>query len=279
MENDSEVRRLFAQMVSRNDEDINLAEAALLYAKEEYPDLDIEKYLRKINLIAEEINKNLSRGNDPNYLIGEINTYLFAVAGFRGNRGDYYDPKNSFLNDVLDRKKGIPIMLSVLYMEIANRLGLNLKGVGFPGHFIVKYSGPEGEILIDPFNEGRTLSHKECQDILDRVYNGGVEFQRYMLELSTKKQILVRMLNNLKNIYWSSKNYLKALSIVEFILLITPDSVTEIRDRGMIYYQLECFSQALLDLEKYLRIYPEAPDEKIIRGYFPLLKDLSAKIN
>lgn len=279
MENDSEVRRLFAEMVSRNDEDINLAEAALLYAKEEYPDLDIEKYLRKINLIAEEINKNLSRGNDPNYLIGEINTYLFAVAGFRGNRGDYYDPKNSFLNDVLDRKKGIPIMLSVLYMEIANRLGLNLKGVGFPGHFIVKYSGPEGEILIDPFNEGRTLSHKDCQDILDRVYNGGVEFQRYMLEPSTKKQILVRMLNNLKNIYWSSKNYLKALSIVEFILLLTPDSVTEIRDRGMIYYQLECFSQALLDFEKYLRIYPEAPDEKIIRGYFPLLKDLSAKIN
>jgi regulator of sirC expression with transglutaminase-like and TPR domain len=266
-------------MVSRNDEDINLAEAALLYAKEEYPDLDIETYFTKINLIAEEINKNLSRGDDPNYLITEINRYLFSVAGFRGNRDDYYDPKNSFLNDVLDRKKGIPITLSVLYMEIANRLGLNLEGVGFPGHFIVRYSGTEGEILIDPFNEGRTLSQEDCQDILDRAYNGGVKFQGYMLQLSTKKQILVRMLNNLKNIYWSSKNYLKALSIVEFILLITPDSVTEIRDRGMIYYQLECFSQALLDLEKYLKIYPEAPDEKIIRGYFPLLKELSAKIN
>ena len=279
MENHSEVKRLFAEMVSRHEEDINLAEAALLYAKVEYPDLDIEKYLRRIDLIAEEINKNLSRGDDPNYLITEINRYLFSVAGFRGNRDDYYDPKNSFLNDVLDRKKGIPITLSVLYMEIANRLGLNLEGVGFPGHFIVRYSGTEGEILIDPFNEGRTLSQKDCQDILDRAYNGGVKFQRYMLQLSTKKQILVRMLNNLKNIYWSSKNYLKALSIVEFILLITPDSVTEIRDRGMIYYQLECFSQALVDLEKYLKIYPEAPDEKIIRGYFPLLKDLSAKIN
>ncbi len=279
MFNHSEEKVLFAEMVSRNDEDINLAEAALLYAKEEYPDLDIEEYLTKIYLIAEEINKNLSRGNDPNYLIGEINWYLFAVAGFRGNRDDYYDPKNSFLNDVLDRKKGIPIMLSVLYMEIANRLGLNLEGVGFPGHFIVKYSGTEGEILIDPFNEGRTLSQEDCQDILDRVYNGGVKFQRYMLQLSTKKQILVRMLNNLKNLYLGSKNYLKALNIVEMIVLIDPDSHTEVRDRGIIYYRLECFSQALSDLETYLRLSPNAPDNQIISDYASNLSDLIKRIN
>ena len=279
MENHSEVKRLFAEMVSRHEEDINLAEAALLYAKVEYPDLDIEKYLRRIDLIAEEINKNLSRGNDPNYLITEINRYLFSVAGFRGNREDYYDPKNSFLNDVLDRKKGMPIMLSVLYMEIANRLGLNLKGVGFPGHFIVKFEGSRELILIDPFNDGRILTESDCQKILDRIYLEKLHFRPEMLKSASKKEILTRMLTNLKNIYLGSKNYLKALSIVEFILLITPDSVTEMRDRGMIYYQLECFSQALLDLEKYLKIYPEAPDEKIIRGYFPLLKELSAKIN
>jgi len=279
MFNHSEAKGLFAEMVSRNDEDIVLARAALLIAKEEYPDLDIEKYLRRVDLIAEEINKNLSGGNDPNYLIGEINRDLFAVVGFRGNRDDYYDRKNSFLNDVLDRKMGIPITLSVLYMEIANRLGLNLTGVGFPGHFIVKYSGTEGEILIDPYNEGRTLSQEDCQDILDRVYNGGVKFQRYMLQPSTKKQILVRMLNNLKGIYINSKDHIKALSVVDLILIANPDSIVEIRDRGLLYYKLECFSQALSDLETYLKNSPSSIDSEVIMDHTLILRDLIGKIN
>jgi regulator of sirC expression with transglutaminase-like and TPR domain len=279
MSNQSEIRRLFAEIVNQNDEDIVLAEAALLYAKEEYPDLDIEKYIRKIDFLAEEIKKNIVLGSDPNVSISEINKYLFTVAGFRGNDEDYYDPKNSFLNDVLDRKQGIPITLSVVYLEIANRLGLNLAGVGFPGHFMVKFSGPGDEILIDPFNKGRILSEKNCQDFLSRMYGDHVRFRREMLAPSTNKQILSRMLNNLKGIYVDSKNHQKALSVVELILELNPDSVSEVRDRGLLYYELECFSQALHGLETYLNLSPDAPDHDVITNIVSRLRDVVKLIN
>src|SRR3972149_3835740 len=236
MTNQSVARRLLAEMVSRKEEEIELARSALLFAKEEYPGLDVGKYLQKLELMAEEIKSRIGNNTDPHFLISEINRYLFTEEGFRGNEDDYYDPRNSFLNDVLDRKTGIPITLSVLYIEIASRLGLILLGVGFPGHFIVKYSGIE-------------------------------------------KQILSRMLHNLKGIYLNSKNYIKALSIVDMVLLIDPLAIDEIRDRGLLYYNLECFTQALSDLETYLRHATKAEDAELIRGYIPVLKGLTSKIS
>jgi regulator of sirC expression with transglutaminase-like and TPR domain len=279
MKNQSETRRLFGEMVSRKEEEIELDKASLLFAKEEYPDLDIEKYLIKLDLMAKEIKGRVGHSVDHRSMIGEINRYLFAERGFRGNENDYYDPKNSFLNDVLDRKTGIPISLSVLYIEIANRLSLPIVGVGLPGHFIVKYSGLGEEILIDPFNMGRILSEKECEEILNRIYGRHIGFRSEFLLPVTKKQILTRMLHNLKSIYLSSKNSLKALSVVEMLLLINPAELDEIRDRGMLYYSLECFAQALADLETYLRNAPKAQDARIIRNYIPLLKGLSARIS
>ncbi|MGH7801128.1 MAG: SirB1 family protein [Thermodesulfobacteriota bacterium] len=279
MTNQSDAIRLFGEMVSRREEEIELAKAAFLFAKEEYPDLDIDVYLRKLDLMAEEIKSRVGHNTSPYFLITEINNYLFKEEGFRGNEDDYYDPKNSFLNDMLDRKTGIPITLSVLYMEIANRLGLPLLGVGFPGHFVVKYSGLGEEILIDPFNKGRILSFKDCKEILDRIYGGRMQFQSEFLQPVTKKQILKRMLHNLKGIYLNSKNYIKALSIVDMILLIDPEAMDELRDRGLLYYNLECFTQALSDLEAYLRHATKAEDAELIRGYIPVLKGLTAKIS
>jgi regulator of sirC expression with transglutaminase-like and TPR domain len=279
MENQSIAKTLFGEMVSRRDEEVELAEAALLFAKEEYPDLDIEKYLTKLDLMAKEIKCRVKRNNDPHLMISEMNKYLFVDEGFKGNEDHYYDPKNSFLNDVLDRKTGIPISLSVLYIEIANRLSLPMVGVGFPGHFIVKYSGLGKEILIDPFNKGIILLEKECKQIIDRIYGGTIQLQTEFLEAVTKKQILIRMLNNLKGIYLNSKSNLKALSIVDLLLLINPVAMTEIRDRGILYYNLECFAQALSDLETYIRGAPQAQDVELIRGYIPLLEGLAAKIN
>ncbi len=279
MMNQSVARRLLAEMVSRKDEEIELARASLIFAKEEYSDLDVEKYLTKLELMSEEIKRRIRHNSDPYFLISEINRYLFNEEGFRGNEDDYYDPRNSFLNDVLDRKTGIPITLSLLYMEIANRLGLTLLGVGFPGHFIVKYSGIEGEILVDPFNKGRILSNKDCKEILDRIYGGRMQFHSEFLQPVTKKEILSRMLHNLKGIYLNSTNYLKALSIVDMILLIDPEAMDELRDRGLLYYNLECFTQALSDLEAYLRHATKAEDAELIRGYIPVLKGLTAKIS
>ncbi len=279
MTNQSVARRLFAEMASRKDEEIELAKAALFFAKEEYSDLDVEKYLTKLELMSEEIKRGVRHNTDPHFMISEISRYLFTEEGFRGNEDDYYDPRNSFLNDVLDRKTGIPITLSLLYMEIASRLGLTLSGVGLPGHFIVKYSGVEEEILIDPFNKGRILSNKDCKEILDRIYGGRMQFHSEFLQPVTKKEILSRMLHNLKGIYLNSTNYLKALSIVDMILLIEPEAMDELRDRGLLYYNLECFTQALSDLETYLRHATKAEDAELIRGYIPVLKGITAKIS
>jgi regulator of sirC expression with transglutaminase-like and TPR domain len=276
---ESEAKRPFADVIT-GEEEINLAKAALLLAKEiEYPDLGVDEYLRKIDLIANGIKGRISGKTDPYLLIEEVNRCLFHEEGFRGNETDYYDPRNGFLNDVLDRKTGIPITLSVLYMEIAHSAGLHISGIGFPGHFVVMYSGVEGEILIDPFNKGRTLSEKDCEEMLNRIYGSRIRLQSEFLQIVTKKQILMRMLHNLKGIYLNSKNFLKALSVVDMILIIDPYSIQELRDRGLLYYHLECFAQALSDLETYLRYAPKAEDAEVIKNYIPMLKELSEKIS
>jgi regulator of sirC expression with transglutaminase-like and TPR domain len=271
----------FAWRIDREEEKISLAEASFLLAKcVEYPNLVIDKYLGKIARMAAEIGSRLDcEKRDPHSSIHSINDYLFAEQGFHGNEDDYYDPRNSFLNDVIDRKTGIPITISTLYIELARRVGLALDGVCFPGHFIVKYSGLADEILIDPFNHGRILSERDCQDILDRMYGSRVQFRREMIASSTKKQILDRMLNNLKGIYVDSKNYQKALSVVDLILELSPDNYLEIRDRGLLYYKLECFSQGLHDLESYLSLFPDAPDSEAMLAIVSRLRDLVKLIN
>jgi len=279
MTGQSEAKGTFAELMSGGEE-MNLAKAALILAKEvEYPDLDVGKYLGKIDLLGNEIKGRVTGKTDPHSLIDEINRCLFDEEGYRGNVDDYYDPRNSFLNDVLDRKTGIPITLSVLYMEVAGRVGLPVLGVGFPGHFIVKYSGIGGEILIDPFNTGRIISEDDCQETLNRVYGGGMQFRNELLQPVTKKQILTRMLHNLKGIYLSSEDFLKTLSVVDMLLLIDPYATTELRDRGLIYYHLECFAQALSDLETYVRYAPDNDDTKVISNYIPMLRELAGKIS
>jgi len=250
----TELHKIFIEEASLKEEKTDLAMVTLLIAKcVEYPNLIIDEYLMRIDQMGAEIESRLGgANNDPLSLVDIINNYLFVEQEFHGNEDDYYDPRNSFLNDVMDRKTGIPITLSALYIELSSRVGLALDGVGFPGHFIVKYSGPGDEVLIDPFNRGRILSEKNCQDILNRMYGGSVQFQREMLTISTKKQIINRMLNNLKGIYVGSKDYQKALSIVELILDLTPHNSSEIRDRGLLYYKLECFHRHFMTLKHIL---------------------------
>lgn len=279
MTKQSEAKTLFSEMMNREGE-INLAKAALLLAKEiEYPDLDVYDYLRKIDLIANEVKRRTSGKTEPYSLIEEINGYFFYEEGFRGNEADYYDPRNSFLNEVLDRKTGIPITLSVLYMEIGRRVGFPVFGVGFPGHFIVKYSGAEGEILIDPFNKGRIIAENDCQETLNQIYGREIKLQSDFLQTVTNRHILTRMLHNLKGIYISSKDYHKALSVTDMILLVSPMSLNELMDRGLLYYHLECFAQALSDLETYLRNAPKNEDTEVIRSYIPVLKELVGRIS
>jgi regulator of sirC expression with transglutaminase-like and TPR domain len=228
----AQARQLFTEAVTGPENRLDLGRAALLIASEEYPGLDILRYVAKLEAMAAAVRPGVTTAEDPLLEIEHLNTYLFEERGFRGNSQEYYDPRNSFLNDVLDRRLGIPITISVVYMEVGRRVGMPLQGVGMPGHFIVKYAQPGGDIYIDPFNKGRVLSRQACEELVQQVYGEPVPFQDTFLATVAKKQILSRLLMNLKAIYMHTKSYLKALSVVERLLIIQPDDGQEAKDRA-----------------------------------------------
>jgi regulator of sirC expression with transglutaminase-like and TPR domain len=272
-------RLAFAQLVRQPEAAINLAEATLLIAKEEYPDLDVASYLTRLDAMSAEVQRLADDSLDPRRLIAALNEHLFQQLGFRGNAENYYDPKNSFLNEVLDRRTGIPITLSTLYLEVGRRIGLPVHGVGMPGHFLVKCAGRDEEIVIDPFNAGGILSDADCQRILDRIYHGKLCFERAMLSVIGTRQILTRMLNNLKVIYFNNQEYGKALSIVERLLILHPQAASEVRDRGLLSCQLKRYSEASADLERYLRLAPKAEDSEVIREHLRSLRQRLVSMN
>lgn len=272
---------LFREMVTRPEAQIDLASAALLIALDEYPSLNIQKYLGNINAMASKIQSNLdfSIQARPVEAIERINRFLFQVEGFRGNTEDYYDPRNSFLNDVLDRRTGIPITLSLIYMEVGKRMGLLLEGVGMPGHFIVKCLHQGLEIFIDPFHQGEILLEEECRKRLQQIYGNDFQFRRSFLDSVGKRQILGRMLTNLKGIYLNRKEFRKALSTIEKILLVNPDAAFEIRDRATVHYKLNNLSAALADWARYLELQPEATDSEEIKNNLNIIGQLIALRN
>ena len=269
----------FRQAVDGAETKIELGKAALTIAASDYPNLDIDAYLSRIDALATSAAARLGSDADVYRSIAALNFVLFQEHGFRGNREHYFDPRNSFLNEVLDRRTGIPISLSVLYIEVAQRVGLSLQGVGFPGHFLVKYAGDNEEIVVDPFNQGEILSRKSLETMLYRLYGGKIAFDPELLEPISKKQILKRMLNNLKIIYLRQNDLIKGLSIVDRLMVLDPASGEDIRDRGLIYLQLECFKQALEDLESYLRLAPHAEDAHAIRKQVTALTRQVAQIH
>jgi regulator of sirC expression with transglutaminase-like and TPR domain len=269
----------FRQAVDRGEAKIDLGRAALTMAAADYPDLDIDVYLARIDQLAADAQARLGVGADVYRTITVLNDVLFRQHGFRGNRENYFDPRNSFLNEVLDRRTGIPISLSVLYMEVAQKVALPLQGVGFPGHFLVKYAGVNEEIVIDPFNQGEIRSRQHLQTMLHRLYSSKISFEPKFLAAVTKKQILRRMLNNLELIYLRENELTKGLSIVERLLVLDPTSAEDIRDRGIIYSRLECFKQALEDLQRYLSLAPQAEDADAIRDQITALIRQVAQIH
>lgn len=253
------------RMTQQRDEEIDLAHAVLLLAKQRYPDLAIEPYLAQIDAIAAAVRRHLGEDADPRRIVAELNRQLFEVEGFRGNERDYYDPRNSYLNEVLDRKLGIPITLSLVYMEVARCVPLPALGVGLPGHFVVKVPTPEGDILLDPFSGGKELSEADCQERLDRVYGGLLRLEKSMLLPVTKRQMLVRILNNLKTIYLTQGEFDRALDAIHSILVLEPSSLPDLRDRGLLYYRQNRWAEALSDLRKYLMLAHDADDREQIK--------------
>ena len=258
----------FEDVISQPEDSIDLAVAALLIAKDEYPDLDIHNHLKKIDELAKRVNNQLNSVKEKSFLtiIQQINMVLFEQEGFYGNIRDYYDPRNSFLNEVLNRRTGIPVTLSLVYMEIGKRLGIQFFGIGMPGHFIVKGWYQGSSLLIDPFHQGRLLNEEDCQKQLREINGKNVQFISSYLDTLNKCSILCRILVNLKMIYLKKKDFSRALNVIEKIILLSPQQPREIRDRGLVHLQLNYFSAAIQDWKKYLQLDPKAPDVEQIRN-------------
>ncbi|NJL61948.1 MAG: tetratricopeptide repeat protein [Methylacidiphilales bacterium] len=265
-------RQYFYQEIQQPDKYIDLAKAALFIAQEEYPHLEPDEYLNALDTIALDLQERLPSDRYPMKVIQVINQYLYEDLGFAGNTDNYYDPCNSFLNDVIDRRTGIPITLAVVYLEIARRIDFPMVGIGMPGHFLIRPDVEDMEIFVDAFHGGEIMFPQDCEDRLSQVYQQPVILQPEYLPILTKTQILARMLSNLKYIYLNQQELEKALAVVERILLLTPDVIIEIRDRGLLSYQLGRFHQAEHDLQRYLQETPKARDINVIRQLLNQLK-------
>lgn len=241
-----------------------LAEAALYIAQGEYPDLDVPLYMDELAAMAGVIEERLPSERYPLRVIQIINQYLYDELGFRGNSQSYYDPRNSFLNDVIDRRIGIPITLSLIYLEIAQQLGLSMVGVGMPGHFLVRPVVAEMDLYVDPFYQGEILFGEDCQERLGQIFGPGVELQLDFLAPITPHQFLRRLLGNLKHIYLQQNQVFKCLATIEQILMVCPEASIEIRDRGILYYQIGHWSESRRDLETYLAGHPQAEDIPLV---------------
>ncbi len=255
-------REHFAALASGPDDAIDLGEAALWLAAEARPGLDVAHYLGRLDALADEVRPALQDAASEAARVRLLNRHLFEVHGFRGDRDAYYDPRNSFLDQVLDRKTGIPITLSVVYIEVARRVGLDAAGVNFPGHFLVRV-GRE-PIIVDPF-EGRLASRGECTVRLRAALGDEAELDDELLAPTPARRILLRMLSNLKAIYAGQKDFEAALGCCERSLMLFPDLPQELRDRGLMYHALDCPRPALGDLERYLELEPEGEGVDTIR--------------
>ncbi len=276
-----------------DDAAIDLGRAALLIAAEEYPDLDIAHYLAQLDVLAMQARAalgvadlegaELSRAlqeRDPLSIIEAINQVLFVQEHFRGSsKADYYNPRNSFLNDVLERRIGIPITLSLVYMEVGRRLGVQIDGIGMPLHFLVAYRLSERRIYIDAYEQGRILTEKDCQERVQRMFKGKVHFNQRWLQPISHRQILVRMLDNLKYIYIARGDDKRALAVCDRLVLLAPRSAIERRDRGRLYIHLKMYGRALRDLKIYLELASEGEDVEEVQKQVSALRQFIAMMN
>lgn len=282
--------RAFEELIAGEDATLDIARAALLIATIEYPSLNAEYYIAKLDILARRVHAILGLSPlsstplpediAPLTVIDALNKVLFEDDGFRGNESDYYNPDNSFLNKVLEEHVGIPISLSLLYMEVGKRVGLQLEGIGLPFHFVVRCVLPTEILYIDPFERGLLLSEQDCRERIRRMSHGKMtHLPHHLFEPVKPKQLLVRILGNLKNIYLHKEDYTKALLVADYILLLIPDAARELRDRGTIHLQLKHYAKALHDLKAYLKLEPQASDRHEIQNHIKTVQQTIAMMN
>lgn len=261
MTSEGSARARFAALLERDP--VPLDEAALAIAAEDTPDLEPAVYLARLDHLAERVRARAPAGAAS--ILKALREVLHVEEGFRGNDADYYDPRNSFLNHVLDRRLGIPITLSVLWMEVGRRAGLRLQGVGFPGHFLAKYASPGGpEVFVDAYHGGEMLSADECA--ARHHARSGQELDRRHLEGVSHRQLLARMLHNLRRVYADRKDPVGAWWVADRLLLVSPGQLEALRDRGLAAAKLGGGAAAAKDLEEYLSKAPRSGDTAEVRA-------------
>ena len=267
--------------MDRADDEIDLARAALTLARNEYPDLDVERYLARLDQLADTLRERIDPQAEAVENLLSLSMFLAHEQGYTGNVDNYYDDRNSFLNEVMDHKLGIPITLSIIYMEVGRRVGLPLHGVGFPGHFMVKYCNGDEDIILDPFNDGALLGSEDLQERLQQSYGSKAEptLLKRLLTVQDKRNILHRMLRNLKGVYLHQEDYTSALWVCNHAVLLAPLDAEEYRDRGTVHQALDCGNAAIADYREYLRLETDAEDAAEIQEIITELEQFAPTVH
>jgi regulator of sirC expression with transglutaminase-like and TPR domain len=284
--------KAFAALVSGTDASIDLALTALLIACAEYPQLKPAYYLEQLDALALRVSARLGLPAPDSAgpfqlpeemprldVVAAMNEVLFQQEDFHGDKEDYYNPANSFLNDVLERHTGLPITLSLLYIEVGKRIGIQFDGIGLPFHFVVGCLLPQGRIYIDPYEAGRIYTARECRERVRRMLGGEGKLYTQWFEPISSRKLLVRLLNNLKHVYLRADDFARALLICDYLVLLLPQSALERRERGAIHFQLKHYARALQDLSTYVELAPHAADVEETQRQIKTLRQIIAKMN
>ncbi len=265
-------RRRFQEIAGRPEPLLDLVEASLVIDLEEDPALDVEHRLDEVRAWSDAVRARLEGSRDVERVVETLNRLLFDEEGFHGENEDYYDPRSALLSSALERHAGLPITLSVLYIELSRRAGVEATGIALPGRFLVKFSGPFGVIVVDPFEGGRVLSTIELQKLLDAMYGGGVRLREHHLRSFSPREILARELAQLKAAYLAQRDLPRAAASIDRLLILDDRDAWEVRDRAALAMQLHAYVQAIELFERYLALMPHADDQSRVREQIAYLR-------
>jgi len=274
-----DIRADFVRMMSKPEAAIDLARTALLVAAESDPNVDVDGELHTLESWAAELRARLDPGWNNLQKLARLRAFVFEELGFRGDRTDYYHPRNSLLHEVLKRRRGIPLTLAIVMMEVGWRIGIPFEGVAFPGHFLVRLPGEPGDLVLDPFKRGMTVREEDCRHMLQETTGGKLAFDPSQLASVGKREMVTRLLHNLKGAYLRAGEDEQALTAVERLLVLDPGNADETRDRGLLLFRLHRYGQALDSLSDYLARVPQALDRGSVEEHVRSLRQILADLN
>jgi regulator of sirC expression with transglutaminase-like and TPR domain len=275
----TEYRADFVRMVQRPEPAIDLARTALLVAGESDPNVDVDGALATLESWAATLKSRLDPSWNNLQKLARLRAFMFEELHFRGARDDYFSPSNSLLHEVLKRRLGIPLTLAIVMMEVGWRVGIPFEGVGFPGHFLVRLAGEPSDLLLDPYRRGMSVHEEDCKKILLDATGGKLEFNRDLLASVGKREMILRLLNNLKGAYLRAGEDELALAAVDRLLVLMPNDPEETRDRGLLLFRLQQFGKALDCLNNYLDAVQVSADRAQIEQHVAALRQVLASMN